>query len=551
MIVRHLGVPRIQPIAVERIAALLISIVVTVGCTEHKPEEQKSGRRESVEVPVQADLDTLSALTQVFRQVTDCPSDPGSAAGRTPPHLKSSPSLGACPGVIYIWSPLMPLSRFGIENIVAATDDLGVRLTLLDAATLRGLATGPQISETTSTIDARAQLVFDAKSDSLIQQILASGATAHYPSILVHRDGRLVGTAILGYKTAETYHEMIEERLTMSQGVVAARERLLVEAEGNSRSFDLSSATSRVLRDYRLDGEPGPYFRSVPGRHTLAYEVSRRIYLLNLESGRTARGPGYIDFVPTPDGRFFVTPGPDRSGLEFYDADQVLDATRRGEGAGVEPFFTDARMQDQYPSAGILRSEGETTVYRVLTSWFDQVVFRDYEVYQAKQGGRPHVWPLGDPVVGCARRQVSIPILSTDGREVAGRDEATATTKIFRLHDDGTCEATVDLGLQTGKVAFGPDGRQVAFAIPQGAIPDGTGRRFRGTRSENADELAGIFVLDRDRRLITRVRGSKAVYRLAFPDFVGRDSVVFVLASDDERRGIFRVVCCVSGRSGG
>lgn len=72
-----------------------------------------------------------------------------------------------------------------------------------------------------------------------------------------------------------------------------------------------------------------------------------------------------------------------------------------------------------------------------------------------------------------------------------------------------------------------------------------------GTSGEQADELAGIFVLDRDRGLVTRIRGSEVVSRLAFTDFVGRDSIVFLLSgADDEERSRFRLVCCVSDQHG-
>ena len=59
-------------------------------------------------------------------------------------------------------------------------------------------------------------------------------------------------------------------------------------------------------------------------------------------------------------------------------------------------------------------------------------------------------------------------------------------------------------------------------------------------------ELSGIFVLDRDRRRISRVRGSEDASRLAFPDFVGADSIIFLLPGrPGGEPSRFRLVCCI------
>jgi hypothetical protein len=201
-------------------------------------------------------------------------------------------------------------------------------------------------------------------------------------------------------------------------------------------------------------------------------------------------------------------------------------------------------MQDQYPSVGILssatRGEETRTVYRVLTSWFDAVVFRDYEVVTS--GGRSTVRPQGQPVTACRSFDFSIPIMAPNGREVAGRDEATSTTKLFRLADDGACTEIVDTRLPTGKVAWDPDSRRVAFAIPEGAVRDGSGTRFTGSRDQ---ERAGIFVFDRTGGPVTRVEASMDARRLTFPEFVGRDQVVFLLPQERGGSSRFRLVCCM------
>jgi hypothetical protein len=239
--------------------------------------------------------------------------------------------------------------------------------------------------------------------------------------------------------------------------------------------------------DYPVSGRPGAYFKSVAGRRAIAFEAGGTVRLLDLSVGSTVVAPGYIDFVPTPDGRLFVTPGPRNSGLEFYDAAEVFTQAGRGAGARVQPIHADRALRDQYPSVGILESDssggGSRTVYRVLTSWVDRIAFRDYEVTRSSSRGRITVNPLGARQAACP--QISIPILSPDGHHVAGRDESTASTKIFRIGERGECQEVADLRLQTGKVAWSGDGGWLAFAIPRGVVRDGSGPLWSGAPGTN------------------------------------------------------------------
>jgi len=302
--------------------------------------------------------------------------------------------------------------------------------------------------------------------------------------------------------------------------------------------------TSR--RDYRVPGQPGPYFRWVPGLNAIAFESGEVVYLLELHTGAISIGPGYIDFVPSPDGRFFVTPKRDRGGLEFYDAATVFREAQSGRGTAVEPIFVDAEMRDQYPSVGVLRvvyeESVQRTTYRVLTSWFDKIVFRDYEVTAPTGGGQLSVRPLGPPQPGCANLQVSLPIMAPDGRQLAGRDETSATTKMFRLDDNGRCTELVDLQMQTGKVAWAWDSKRIAFAIPRqprSVMTDGA------AASSGASALAGLFVFDPYEKLLTRVPGTERIQRLAFPEFVGDTAVMFLMNQEVQGdSSAFRYACC-------
>ena len=467
-------------------------------------------------LPLPAELDSVTPVREADARLAVC--------GR------------ACASVLYVWTPRMPLSRRGILEVARATERMDAGLMLLSYEELSAYATGEEAIGTTSSAVADAAL--------------AAGALAHAPSLVVMRGTTPLGAAILGYKTAAAYEAALARRLgepveagenaaTMASPVavpaaaaVSASAAATVAAALDHPLEPVAAPLARAARatDYPVVGVPGAYFRWVPGRNAIAYESSQRVYLLDLEDGESRSAPGFIDFVPTPDGRYFVTPGEVEGGLTFYDAEQVFDAVAQGTPGEVDPIFTDLRMRDQYPSVGILEQDATRTVYRVMTSWFEGVVYRDYDVRVDERSGASSVQPVGEVIQPCVGVALSTPIMSQDGREVAGRDEATGTTKIFGILEGGRCEALADFGVQTSKVAWHASGRSIAFAVP---------RRRRGV--EDADQ--GIFVLDRDARELTRLPTSEGASRLAFPDFVGDDAVVFLVpGSGAQRSSFFRVV---------
>ena len=444
--------------------------------------------------PLPADFDSLTSLEDAARRIEGCTDD--------------------CLEIVYFWSQRMPLSRSGIAEISGVARRLGMRLTLVGTEEVHEYAYADP--------GLRGGVI------PIADGMLAAGALAHAPAVVVHDEGQVLGHAILGYKTAETYEGMIGRRVS---GTTDSGRNLFLSTL--STTLPAVSEGGRPLVEYEAVGRPGAYFRWVPGRQALAYESGRRIYLLDLVDGRSRLASGYIDFVPTPDGRYFVTPGPNRDGLSFYEADEVFKAARADTRGSVAPFFVDRRMRDQYPSVGILGQEESRTVYRVLTSWFEGIVYRDYEVQLDPRAGVPRVRPIGEPVTPCRETSLSTPIMSQDGTEVAARDESTGTTKIFQMLTTGRCNQVLDLGIQTGKVAWHRTGRLLAFARPRV-------RRRRGVADESS---RGIFLFDRDQRRLTRLNDTEGASPVAFPDFIGDDSVVFLIPG--RLRGessVFRVV---------
>lgn len=480
--------PRTSSRLLAASAALAVGLTAAVWATRSTRVAlaEPAPAYELVDLP--AGLDTLTSLESAMASLADC--------------------AGECAGVAYVWTPRMPLSRLAIPNVERATRELGVGLTLLGFEELEGYA------EDASTSPS-----------GLGDALLGAGALTHAPALVVHREGVVLGPAILAYKSAEAYRSLIEGRLA-GAGVAGgpADDALLATVVAEPRD-------AVRLTDYQAVGVPGAYFRWVPGRRAVAYESDRRIYLLDLDDGVSRVAPGNIDFVPTPDGLYFVTPLSREAGLAFYDASEVMQAARDGTSGSVRPFYSDPLMSDQYPSIGILSQDERSIRYRILTSWFEGLVYRDYEVEFGAQGARPTARPLGDPIVPCAGMSLSTPIMSQDGLEVAARDEASGTTKIYAILPEGRCEEVLALGMPTRKVAWHASGRKLAFSTP----------RVRNMSGAGAEP--GIFVYDRDERRLSRVEDSNGASQLAFPDFVGEDAVVFMIPGRTVReQSVLRVV---------
>lgn len=120
------------------------------------------------------------------------------------PDLAALVSDGAA-GVIYVWSPHMPLSVDAYHHITRAAKDLSVPLTALldpavDPSYARATAKSAAIPDTALRPFRSVELMF-------------RNATVHAPSLLVYAHGRMLGLAVPGYRDAAGYRAVIEHRL--------------------------------------------------------------------------------------------------------------------------------------------------------------------------------------------------------------------------------------------------------------------------------------------------------------------------------------------------
>ena len=372
----------------------------------------------------------------------------------------------------------------------------------------------------------------------LRRALVATGATVHFPSVVLFDGREPRSNAIAGYKRAPAYRTLLRPRLVELASGIPAQAPAPIGAVASIGLTDGSAAAApheeqapeiRVVWRQRLPRPPGAFFRRVPGTRYIAFDLQSIVYLQHLETDERFVAPGFVDFVPTPDGALFVTPGENRSGLEFYLASRVLERGRVGAGQHVRPVFVDVEMADEYPSVGILETQpGRRTTYRILVSWYEGLAVRDYEVtWDGSASVR--VTPRSPKLEACRGLALSTPMLSKDGREIAARDESTGTTKIFRLARNGSCQWVYDIGRQTSKVAFSDDGTLIAFSSP----------------NAEANARSTTYVLNRRTRQTRRIPESES-RGLVIPEMIGPDSILLQATLDSRRRSVeFRLVCCV------
>ena len=344
-----------------------------------------------------------------------------------------------CVALLYIWSPSMPLSEKGLPEARAAAVDLGLQLFAVSA------------QELFMSAPAAIPHVKSSHAYDLFQAVLASGAKDHAPALLVLVPGRVVGPAIMGYRTSQAYQDYIAERLKSGRAT---------SPPPYAGTVPHDTIRPITIRQHELAEKPGAFFRLVPRTTYIAYTTGSEAKLLDLTTGEVLPAPGEIDFVPSPDGRIFVSPRRGGSGLMFFDAAEVLNP---GNNASLpDPIYTDLEMRDQYPTIGILEADNESTTYRVAMSWHTSVAIKDYVIKW--EDGAPKVRPMSPSRAACPSLLLSLPMLSPDGRLMAARDQATGTTVVARLTPQGHCEIQRNIGLATSKASFSQDGKYVTFS---------------------------------------------------------------------------------------
>lgn len=109
-------------------------------------------------------------------------------------------------GLIYAWSPHMPLSMSGMRQARKAAEKLGIPMTVvLDPHANDKIASRSAVK---SKMDASAL----KKIESI--ELINRKMCMHFPAVLLYSNGKIVGPVYAGYKPEERYVQFIKKNLT-------------------------------------------------------------------------------------------------------------------------------------------------------------------------------------------------------------------------------------------------------------------------------------------------------------------------------------------------
>lgn len=385
---------------------------------------------------------------------------------------------GGREGLIYVWSPRMPLSKLGIREAQRAAARLGVPLTVVVA----------------EDFGVRPLASLD---------IVYRNGTVHYPTLLFYGRGMMLGDALPGYKPSDLYFQYAQARF--------ARAREVSPSTVPAKLWLDRGAAVETLRVTPTPRPVGFYFKPVGATTLVSYTSAEEAFLFDLASGQERQIPGTVDPVATPDGRLLTRPG-----LIWYDVGRL----RAGD---TLPLAIDRSLPDEYQSISALGSAGSTRRYRVATGWKMNVRYRDYVATLGADSVVQRIDTVGVPAIPCPQRSFSLPISAKTGHDFSVLDVATQTSKIVSIDSSGVCTDRMDLGFAAGKFAFGYDGTRVAFSTSRIDV-DATGVIPRRTELVYRD----AFVLTPRTGRLVPLTHNRSLRALSFSEFLPDGSIVLL-----------------------
>ena len=413
-------------------------------------------------------------------------------------------------GLVYVWSPRMPLSVKGLTEARAAARTMGIPFTAVVAET-----NDTELRELTTRLPNVVTTADQQRMESL--ELVYRNATIHYPATLFYRDGRIVDGVFAGYKNREAMAKYGAEQFAkLPDPRVAA---------GVSGSADHAAAATSAAPAFWVDRKArvtnvlavntprriGFFFKPITGTTLVSYNALGIDYFFDVKTSKEIRVPGHIDPVPTPDGRFLTLPG-----LHFHPVPSLVAGDQQA-------IFTDPELPDEYQTASILRQTKTKVRYRVVTGWNAGARFRDYDAAFNRKGVPTAVTAVAAPFVPCNDRLLTLPINAKSGREFGALDTRAKTNVVLEVIDSTRCALKLDLGFASGKISFSYDGAFIAFATSR-MNTDAEGALMRPSESFYKDAL----VLERKTGRIINLSHNASIQGLTFPEFQ-RDGSVMLL----------------------
>ncbi len=231
-----------------------------------------------------------------------------------------------------------------------------------------------------------------------------------------------------------------------------------------SSAFSEIKCDNSVLKTEKTYEIPGAgYWMQAFGDCRITYTsvggISSKMYNMCTNSAEPITNR--IDAYGLPEGDIYTHPG--AYGIEFYKTSDLLLS-----GAQTRPFFQDAHPGD-YQSIGILSKSGNERKIRIAMgsaggSIKDYVIKKKGDDFEIKAvQSEPLKICRNIPSAGLDRQ---VPILSRDGKYIAGRDNGTRVMKIYKINDrNGDCEFVNEIPAVTSKVSFSFDKKNVIFVV--------------------------------------------------------------------------------------
>ncbi|MEO5667177.1 MAG: cytochrome c [Bdellovibrionota bacterium] len=261
-----------------------------------------------------------------------------------------------------------------------------------------------------------------------------------------------------------TLNTIITASLFFGLGLSSARAQHDISGSENpSRAPECKTIEPALSKIYGVGATSLNYFISANGY--LVYVITNQgNKVLDTRTGKLFDVPGGVDPVPTPDGKYFTTPG-----LSFYSAEDL----KKGIAEGKEHFSDLPTIQDRNGGFGVYQSIGVlpgTKTYRAATDR-DGSTFAEYEPSEDGKSVKlvrepaqlcPNIG-AGTDRTGSRFEMMQLPMISKDGMHLSVYDSTTQTTKIYSIKDPTNCELELDLGMPAGKVDFDFTGNKIAF----------------------------------------------------------------------------------------
>ncbi len=107
-------------------------------------------------------------------------------------------------GVIYSWSPKMPLSELGVEELAEIATRLKIPLTIV---------LDPNVPEAEVLAASKGNLLLKDSLKLKSATLTAMSMKIHYPSLVIYKNGQLLSPSRPGYDEPERVEEYLIRRL--------------------------------------------------------------------------------------------------------------------------------------------------------------------------------------------------------------------------------------------------------------------------------------------------------------------------------------------------